>query len=242
MYITSPAQAAKFIALLKTKMRLVRNAEAWVAPGYTLLPLVAGQLKKSKLRVGAQSVSAHKEGAHTGEISASMLKNAGASFVIVGHSECRAQGDTDERVHEQVLRALEAGLMAVVCVGETTRDHADEYFSIIAHQLEMALRELPKGATKKIAIAYEPVWAIGKTASSAITSPKLQEMHIFIRKTLTDIVGRQAASAIPILYGGSVESSNARELLKESGVSGFLVGHASVEVPSFIEIINACKK
>ncbi len=242
MYIASPSEAKKFALTLTRRARLFRGLEVWVAPPFTLLSLLQPTLKNTSVRLGAQTVSAHKAGAHTGDVSATMLKQTGASFVLVGHSDRRALGETDALIHEELLQTIQAGLTAVLCIGEREHDHNGSYFEVISSQLSSALSDFPRSATRKLMIAYEPVWAIGKTAQDAMNPGELQEMQIFIRKILVDILGRESARGVPVLYGGSIEPQNAHLLMQEGGVSGFLVGHASAEIESFIEILSACKK
>lgn len=236
MYIETPERAKRFITALKRKLARISGVEVWVAPPFTILPT----LPKGSYKVGAQHVSAHTDGAHTGEVSASMLKSAGASFCIVGHSERRAMGEGDALVHEELLSALKAGLVAVLCVGEEERRDDGWHFAHIEAQLRTALVGVHPFA-HKIIIAYEPLWAIGKDATQAMQPQMLEEMVIFIKKTLSQLIGREAGLKVPILYGGSVEGSNCAPLL-HTGVSGLLVGHASADIDSFSDILTACKK
>jgi|SRR6185312_5953028 len=242
MYIESPEEAKKFASSLRRKSRLFSGVDAVIVPPFTLLPTAAGALKGSSLRAGAQTISHYDGGAHTGFISAGMIKKIGASYVIVGHSERRAAGETDQMIHAELAAARNAGLIAILCVGEQERDASGAYFSIITDQIRAALRGFPKNEANKIIIAYEPVWAIGKTAAEAMRPQELREMSIFIKKTLADIFERKDAMRVPILYGGSVEAENAGALMAEGDVSGFLVGHASADIDSFIEILKSCKK
>jgi triosephosphate isomerase len=250
MYVESPDAAKKFAAALRRKARAFVGTEAWLAPAFPLISPVAATLKGSVLKVGAQTISIHAEGAHTGDVSAKMLKGLGVSFVIVGHSERRAtrdsegnikQGETDEDVRAQLAAALGAGLTAILCVGELERQPDGSHFQEIANQIHRALNGVPAPAGRLI-VAYEPVWAIGKSATEAMQGEDLEETAIFIRKILSEALGREAVAKVPILYGGSVEPANAQALIKEGGVNGFLVGHASTEVDSFIDILKACKK
>lgn len=239
MYVESPDAAKKFAQGLRKRSRAFVGVEAWLAPSFTLLPTVAAALKGSSIKVGAQRVAPYDDAKHTGEVNATMLKSAGATFVIVGHSEQRADGMTDEMVHAQLVRATSAGLTAVLCIGEKERDPAGGHFATIESQLRSALISINPN---KVLIAYEPVWAIGKSAESALDPASLEEMVIFIRKTLAEILDRAQALKVPILYGAAVEAENADALVKGGGVNGLLVGHASSDLDSFIEILKACKK
>ena len=240
MYITSPEEARRFASTLRRKSRLYKGVEVMVAPAFPLLPVVAEKFKGSAIKVAAQAVSQFEDAPHTGDVSAAMLKAIGVPYVIVGHSERRATGETDEVVHDQLERALLGGLHAILCVGERERDAAGSHFSLIESQLAV-LKNLPPKAVSKIVIAYEPVWAIGKTSAEAMKGAELREMSIFIKKTLAEQFDRAAALKVPILYGGSVEPDNAHSLMAEGDINGFLVGHASANVDSFLEILKAVR-
>ncbi len=233
MYIESPEEAKKFISILKRKAASYEGVDAWIASPFTMLPVLKG------IKLGGQAVSANI-GAHTGEVSADMLKDAGASFVLVGHSERRAAGDTNEDVHAQLAAAAGAGLSTVLCVGESERTPEGAHFTKIAEQLFSALNGAQSLASKLV-VAYEPIWAIGKTAKDAMQPGEVEETVIFIRKTLADVLGRKDALKVPILYGGSVEPDNAAKLIAEGGVNGFLVGHASADIDLFVEILKAVR-
>ena len=248
MYIEKPEDAKTLSLLLRRKLRGISGVEVFVAPPLTMLTKISEIFESAPIRVGAQTISAHANGAHTGEVSGPMLKSAGASFVIVGHSERRSGGDTEEIVRQQLELAIEAGLTPILCVGEESRrkegvpdDGARDHFSFVEEQLSSALKNVPKNVLKKLIIAYEPVWAIGKSATEAMKPGELQEMVIFIRRMLAELVDREAALRIPILYGGSVEPENAASLIQEGGVAGFLVGHASAQADSFLAIIDAVR-
>jgi triosephosphate isomerase len=239
MYLDSPEEANRFASSLRRKSRLFPGVDVVIAPPYTLLPIVVTALKGSQMRVAGQAISAFEGGAHTGSISASMLKRIGATHVIVGHSERRASGESAEDFRAQLRAANDAGLTAILCIGESERDTSGSYVSVITDQLTSALRGFPKTEAHRLVVAYEPVWAIGKSANDAMLPGELREMSIFIKKTLADMFERTAALKVPILYGGSVEPDNAHGLISEGDVAGFLVGHASAELDSFIEILKA---
>ena len=245
-YIETSDDAKKFAVALKRRPKLFSFAEVMIAPSYTLVPALVPLFIKSKVKVGAQTVSASAGGAHTGDVTALMLKSVGASFVIVGHSERRfgAPRESEDMVHEQLLRASDSGLGVVLCVGEQERDPGGAHFAAIAQEITSALAGLSQKALAKLIIAYEPVWAIGKTAADAMRPGDAEEMVIFIRKTLASVpgLGREGALKVPILYGGSVEEENVAQLYKESGVAGFLVGHASAQIDSFSNILQALQE
>ena len=247
MYIESADGAKEFARALKRKVLGLSGVEAAVAAPAPFISAVAAILESSPVRVGAQAVSSHgsfdsaQDKAHTGEVSAAMARSAGADFAIIGHSERRALGESNEVVHQQLVQAASAGLTPVLCVGERERSEDGAHVAFVAEQLRTALVGA-QSLAGKLVVAYEPVWAIGKTATEAMKPAEVREMTIFIRKTLADVLGRKAALKAPVLYGGSVEPENAPALIAEGDVSGFLVGHASAEVGSFVEILLACKK
>jgi triosephosphate isomerase (TIM) len=177
------------------------------------------------------------KGSYTGEVSAPMLASIGTEYVIVGHSERRARGENNEIVNRKVRVALLEGIDVVLCIGEEARDHGGEYLLFLTEELISALSGLKKDSLKHIAIAYEPIWAIGKTSKDAMKPSDMHEMSLFIRKILTDRYDRATALSVPILYGGSVEVENSETLLRGGEIDGFLVGHASLDPESFKEIL-----
>lgn len=239
MYVEDPEEAHAYALTLRRNVRGMTGVEVWLAPPFPLIPDVAKVLDSSPVRVGAQTLSSHTEGAHTGEVSAKTLKKVGALFALVGHSERRIAGDTQEIVHAQLERVIEAGLTPILCIGEREREHDGEHFGLLESQITSALGTIPKNSLKKLIVAYEPVWAIGKHASDAMKPSELQEMVIFIRKVLAETLDRAVALKTPVLYGAAVEAENAESLIKEGGVNGLLVGHASARVEQFLEIIKA---
>ena len=242
MYIAAQDEAKKFASgLIKfgRKIALYKQVDVSIAPPFTLLTATAAAFKNSAVKIGSQSVSQFLDEKRTGEVSAAMAKVSGATFTIVGHSERRAMGETNTAVRAQIMRAIENNLTIILCIGETERDAAGAYLTVITEQLSSALDKLPILKPGKLMVAYEPVWAIGKSANDAMKAPDLREMSIFIKKTLTHYMERAAALKVPILYGGAVEASNARELLVEGDVQGLLVGHASSSLDSFTEILKA---
>ena len=200
------------------------------------------ELKKlatgAKVELGAQDVSAFDQGAQTGSISAYMVRDLGIKTTIIGHSECRARGDSDEIVNKKVLTALTAGLKVVLCIGESFRDEKGEYLNILQEQLEKDLASFPVKLAERLIVAYEPVWAIGKNATGVETPDGFLHNKIFIRKVLSSIVGRKKALAVSVLYGGSANAQNAGEFLGAGQADGLLVGRDSLNPKNFAEIIK----
>lgn len=209
-----------------------------ICPPFTLLSRVGKAIKGSGVMLGAQDCHAAEKGAHTGDISAAMLKDAGCTCVIVGHSERRAHhGESDADVKAKAEAALAAGLTAIVCVGETLaqRDKG-QTLAVNRRQLKGSL---PAGATaRNTVIAYEPVWAIG-TGRTA-TPEQAQEVHALIRAELVKALGPKAGEAIRILYGGSMNPKNAKELMAQPDVDGGLIGGASLNADDFWAVAQGC--
>jgi len=203
------------------------------------LATVASSIDTSKVAVAAQNCADKVSGAYTGEVSAAMVASTGAAYVILGHSERRAYyGETDAILKEKVLLALANNLTPIFCIGEVLEEReADKHFEVVKSQIEGALFNLSAEDFGKIVLAYEPVWAIG-TGKTA-TSDQAQEMHAFIRKVLVDKYGAAVANETSILYGGSCNAGNAKELFANPDVDGGLIGGASLGVDKFMPIIEA---
>jgi triosephosphate isomerase len=192
----------------------------------------------SKIFFGAQNAHFEEDGQFTSDTSISMIKDAGARFVIIGHSEVRAKGETDEMISKKVFKALKEDMHVLLCIGEKVHDAQATYLNIISEQLRSALTYISPGLVKKLNIVYEPVWAIGK-GSRAMNTHDIHFMNLFIKKELMSKFGKTIGSHIPILYGGSVDSENTRAIIEEGVVDGLLVGRASLNPGEFAKIINA---
>jgi triosephosphate isomerase len=213
------------------------GVDAMLCPPATLVAALAHEAKGSRLLVGGQDCHSSVSGAHTGDISAEMLKDAGAAAVIVGHSERRSDhGERDADVKAKALAAHRAGLMAIVCIGETAGERrAGLTLEVVARQLAASL---PQGAkATDTVVAYEPVWAIGTGLTPTVGD--VAEVHGFLRRRLAERLGAEG-EAMRILYGGSVKPDNARALMAVGDVNGALVGGASLKANDFIAIIAAC--
>lgn len=211
--------------------------EVLICPPATLIGPVRKLVKSAKVKVGGQDCHALESGAHTGDISAEMLKDAGASAVIVGHSERRADhGESDAVVRAKAAAAHRAGLIAIICVGETLDQRkAGETLPVVEGQVRGSL---PEGASSaNTVIAYEPVWAIGSGLTP--TALEVEQVHAHIRTVLQKLLGKPEGRKTRILYGGSVKPANAAELMKVPEVNGALVGGASLKAADFLGIIKA---
>ncbi|MBD3677068.1 MAG: triose-phosphate isomerase [Rhodobacteraceae bacterium] len=229
------ASLAEAEALAKAKPE--PGCDLLLCPPATLVHRMAQALDGSAVAVGGQDCHAKASGAHTGDTSAEMLRDAGASHVILGHSERRADhGESDSDVRAKTEAALSEGLIAVVCLGETLDEReAGKTLEVIGTQLEGSVPDGVSGAT--LVIAYEPVWAIG--TGKVPTLEQIGEVHDFIRARLEARFGAETGSAVRILYGGSVKPGNAAEIFGVSNVDGALVGGASLKAGDFIGIIDA---
>jgi triosephosphate isomerase len=191
-----------------------------------------------RIAVGAQDVFWEDEGSYTGELSPVALKSVGAKYVIIGHSERRALGESNADVNKKMIAALKAGLNVILCIGEIKRDSQALYLKFLREELESAFQGVQKKNLNNLIVAYEPIWAIGKTADDAMSPHKMHEMYIFIRKILTELYTKNTAFDVPIIYGGSAEPGNIKELLNSGEIDGFLVGHASLKASEFNEILQ----
>jgi triosephosphate isomerase len=237
MYKT-PAETRVFFEKFLPLVAQSSHCEIAIFPPYTVLAAAVDAVKQSSARIGAQNVAWAKEGAFTGEISGPMIAATGATHALVGHSERRQYFcETDETVLKRTCAALEAGLTPIVCVGERIEEReAGRTENALATQFAKGIAGLSECEFESIVIAYEPVWAIGTgmTATPEIAA----EAHRAIRALVRDRFGKDAASAIRILYGGSVKPDNARALMAQPEIDGMLVGGASLDPVSFASIVN----
>lgn len=227
---------------LMSTLPVNENVQVAVCPPAVYLQQLGSVLNGSSIGLGAQNMSQQKEGAFTGEVSGSMLKDIGCSCVILGHSERRQfYGETDALVNAKTVAALSYGLTPIVCVGEMLEQReAGTTAEVIDQQIRGSLSGLSAGQAAELVIAYEPVWAIGtgKTASPA----QAEEVHAQIRQLLVELFGKPLADTIRIQYGGSVKADNAAELLGQPNIDGALVGGASLKADSFAAIVAAARQ
>jgi len=223
---------------LATRVGNVAGRDVLIAPPFTALEAVAEAIAGSRILLGAQNVHWEPKGAFTGEVSVAMLAEARCTHVIVGHSERRQYfGETDETVARRTRAALAGGLVPVVCIGETLAEREGGITTaVITTQVNGALSGLPAGEIERLVVAYEPVWAIGtgRTASPA----QAEEVHALIRQRLGALASPAVAERVRILYGGSVKPDNIDVLMAEPDIDGALVGGASLDVESFVRIVD----
>jgi triosephosphate isomerase len=230
-------EAIQLASGLKRELVDLRDVDVAVCPPFVCLADVCDTLRSTEIKVGAQNMHWEPKGAFTGEVSASMLIDAGCSFVILGHSERRQFfGETDDGVNRKLRAALAAGLCPIVCVGETRQQReSNQTEQVVRAQVSGSLAGLAPEQAAKLVIAYEPGWAIGTGLTA--TPAQAQDVHAFIRQLLAGSFGR-AADSIRIQYGGSVKPDNIAALMNERDIDGALVGGASLEVDSFVKIVR----
>ena len=229
-----PSEAGGFAERLRVGLQDVQGVKKIVCPPSLSLPVVAERLEGSDVHVGAQNMHYESKGAYTGEISPSMVKEV-CEYVILGHSERRQHfGETDETVAKKVSAAVDVGLKPILCVGETLHEReSGDATVVVQRQVRAALREVP--SLDCVIVAYEPVWAIGTGVPSSPADA--QQMMEFIRGLMQEDFGRSALD-LPLLYGGSVDASNAAGFISQPDIDGALVGSASLDADGFVELVK----
>lgn len=213
-----------------------RGASIIVAPPVIYVRELQKLYKGRRLSFALQNAHAEKGGAFTGEISLAQAKDAKIPAVIIGHAERRAMGETSDDVRRKVAAALDYKIMPILCIGEASRDASGEHYTFVKEQLKIALMDVPPQKVGSIVIAYEPVWAIGATKS--MSARDMHEMTIFIRKSIVESHGKDGMN-MRILYGGSIDETNALGMLREGEVGGFLVGRAALDAAKFTALISS---
>lgn len=232
------SEALELVNGLKMLVTSANHCEIIVAPVFTVLQSVKQAISGSNINLSGQDCFWEEEGAFTGEVSPRMLVDAGCSHVIIGHSERRQLfGETDETVNKKFKAALQSGLIAVICIGETLAEReSDKTYEVLRTQVSGAMAGIASADLKGIIIAYEPVWAIG-TGKTA-TDQQAQEAHAYIRTLFAELYGPNAAQGLRILYGGSVKPENIKGLMNQPDIDGALVGGASLKADSFAGIVH----
>jgi len=230
-----------FLGIKKTASRL-RNVQTIVCPPFIYLNELAKQYKGHRISIGSQDSFYENTGFFTGEVSSKMLKNNSVEYVILGHSERRALGESNDIINKKVLASLNSGLNVVLCIGEKEKKNQGEQFAFLKKEILESLDGVQKKMLKNVFIAYEPIWAISSRSKGiAMSSEDIYEMTIFIKKVLADKFGLKFKMA-GILYGGSVNFTNVKDILKNGGVDGLLVGSASLDAKKFNKLLEVANK
>jgi len=238
----NPSSQEEALRLVKNLLaqRLPKNVEVVIAPPFVYLDLVKKNCGK-EIKLAAQNISWAERGAYTGETSSLMVKNLGCDYVIIGHSERRYKmGETDEMINLKLKEAFKVGLVPILAVGE--KESNDDIIKVLTQQVKSALEGISVSQIGRLIIAYEPVWAISTSGTGIIDTPDhALSSALLIRKIIGNIYGSEWTADLPVLYGGSVTSENAYDFIAQSGISGALVGGASLELQDFIKIIKAAE-
>jgi len=235
-------EAVKYLKEFRELVKGIQDVEIVVAPTFTAIYAAADAARNSNVAIAAQDLHWEREGAFTGEVSAPMLREAGAELVIIGHSERRTLfGETDASVNRKIHAAFAAGLVPIACIGETLdQRERNETFDVLDRQIKQGLDGLTAEQMAHLIIAYEPVWAIG-TGRNA-TPAQAAEAHTHIRQRLRQWFGVEAAELCHVIYGGSVKPDNIRDLITQDNVDGALVGGASLDVRSLFDIVSRSRQ
>ena len=232
------SEARELVTKLKEELADVSDREIVIAPVFTALAPLASEVTGSNIQLAAQNCHPAESGAYTGEVSAFLLKDAGCTSVIVGHSERRQLfGETDAFINAKIKAVLAAGMQAIFCVGETLEEReSGEMFDVLTRQVREGLRGLDSHAMSNVVIAYEPVWAIG--TGKVASAEQAQDAHVFIRGLLAGLCDGKVDEHVRILYGGSVKPENIDGLMAQEDIDGALVGGASLKADDFIRIVR----
>ena len=237
----TPTETKAFMTEFKTIMPRGRWCDVALCVPAVCIPAAVRTMRETRIGIGAENCNANASGAYTGEIAANMLLDAGCKYVILGHSERRAMGETNADVNAKVLAALDNGLIPIMCVGESLEQReagiTEEWITM---QIKTGLASIGEDKIRKMIIAYEPIWAIG-TGKTA-TADQAEEVCAQIRKVIGEVYGEAVAEAVTVQYGGSMNAKNCEELLSKKDVDGGLIGGASLKAPDFAVIVNAATK
>ena len=237
----TPSETKAFMTEFKSILPKGRWCDMALCVPAVCIPAAVRAMRETRVGIGAENCNANVSGAYTGEISTGMLVDAGCKYVIVGHSERRAMGETDQEINKKVLAILEAGLIPILCCGESLEQRESGITTEwITMQIKSGLLGVPEEKIRKVVIAYEPIWAIG-TGKTA-TAEQAAEVCTSIRTTVRHLYGARIARSITIQYGGSMKPGNAAELLAQPDIDGGLIGGAALKPADFVEIINAANQ
>lgn len=232
-------EAKKIFNAARITGKGLKNTDVIICPPTPFLHPLIRLNRPKNIFFGAQNIHSETKGAFTGEVSAEMVKNLEAKFVLIGHSERRAMGENNELVKKKLQIAFDTDLIPVLCVGEKERDKEGGHLEFIKNQIKESLLGLQKKHLVGITVAYEPIWAIGRSYREAMSPTDIHETILFIKKIIGEFFGRDIADGSRVLYGGSVEPENVYEIARIGNADGFLVGHASLVPEQFSAILKA---
>ncbi len=236
----SPQDAKRLFQAVEKGVHGIKNVDVVIAPPFVYLPLLVAGSRKPVAALAAQDLFWEEKGAYTGEVSGAMLKAIGVGYVVIGHSERRMHlGETDEMINKKIKAALKASITPIVCIGERERNHFEDTLLFLKEQLKKDFAGIKPEAAKKVIVAYEPIWAIG--TGKAENPDDAQKIAVYIRRVLQELLNPKAASAIRIIYGGSVNAKNASSFVGGGvrGMEGLLVGGASLKADEFVKIVRS---
>jgi triosephosphate isomerase len=233
---TSIEEAKKLFKITKNTADKLKSVSVILCPPFIYIPTLLNTRTESPVAIGAQDVYFEESGSYTGEVSPIMLKDLGVTYAIVGHSERREKGETDEIISKKVQALLETGIKPIVCFGEKERSENGSHLDFIKNQIKNSLNKVPKKNISNLIVAYEPIWAIG--AKDAMQPEDIYEMSLFIKKVLADMYGHNEAVSTPVLYGGAVNFRNALDIFVKGKIDGLLVGRESVNISGFIDLLK----
>jgi triosephosphate isomerase len=235
----TPEEAKSIFKKIKRAASRMQKSQTVICPSDLHFSLLANRATKGGVALGVQDVFWEETGFFTGQVSPLMAKNAGARFVIIGHSERRRLGETNKQVAQKLEASVGAGLITILCLGELQRDREGNFYEVVKTQLLESLGHVRGEIFKKsIVLAYEPVWEIGRTDGKGMKPGEVHEMSIFIRRIINDAFGAEAGQEVSILYGGSVNAENARSIVYDGEVDGLLIGRQSLDAETFSEILK----
>lgn len=231
------AEAKKTFKVIKSK-KVNNKVIPVICPSYLHLAELSKTYLGNKIKFGVQDIFWSDKKQHTGEISIAQVKNHKVEYVLVGHSERREVGETNEMVAKKMKHTIDSGLTPVLCVGEAERDRRGDYLKFLKQELVESLAKVSKKQADRIIVAYEPIWAVGK-GKKPLGTYEIHQMTIFVKKILVSIYGRKIGMEIPVIYGGSVDADNSKEILEDGEVRGLLVGRASLNPHTFTDILKS---
>lgn len=217
----------------------LKNTDVVVCAPFPFLQPLSKLTRPKNIFLGVQNISSQPKGALTGEVSAGMVRDSGAKYVIVGHSERRAMGEGNDLIKKKMEMAFNNKLTPILCIGEKERDRDGSHLEVIKTQIKESLFGLQKKDLIGLLVAYEPIWAIGRSYKESMSATDIHETTLFIKKAAGEVFGKDVADSFVMLYGGSVEAENSLEIMRIGGVSGFLVGHASLASEQFSAILKS---